>query len=65
METEEKINKEVKSNNEHPISLSNLLHRYKQYLNRKKLRIFMVPGDEAISIERRAVKMGAIILKET
>ena len=25
----------------------------------------MVPGDEAISIERRAVKMGAIILKET
>ena len=41
------------------------MQRIKLFLSKKKIRFFLAPGDEGISTVRRAMKMGAIVLKET
>jgi hypothetical protein len=35
------------------------------FFNKKKMRFFLVPGDESQSTVRRAMKMGVIVLKDT
>ena len=55
-------------NKDHPVSLSNIMHRLKLFLAKKKIRFFMPGGNhsfQSISLARRAMKMGATILKES
>lgn len=40
------------------------MQRLKLFLAKKKVKLFLAPGDEGVSTVRRALKMGASVIKE-
>lgn len=59
----EYTSKEKDEKKSHGVSIANLMQRLKLFLSKKKLRFFLAPGDEGVSTIRRALKMGACVLK--
>ena len=50
----------------HPVSIEEIMKKFKYFLMKKKLRFFLAPegqGANMISTVRRSLKMGAIVLK--